>query len=220
MSESLLHTIPSAEAALSGLQPPREVSTLNIGVSPWPDYSQSPETEVRLWYSSRGIHVGFRVSEEQPRTACRNHNEPVYEDSCVEFFLQPCPGTDPRYLNFEMNAAGALLLQLGTCRGDRRFLDPAGFTSFAIAASDPQIEQQDQQQQEPKPGWKVAYTIPFDWLGSLFPDFRPGPGWAMRGNFYKCGDRTAVPHYACWNPVTSATPDFHRSGDFGLLVLQ
>ncbi|WP_025700605.1 carbohydrate-binding family 9-like protein [Paenibacillus forsythiae] len=49
----------------------------------------------------------------------KEHNAPVYTDSCVELFMQPLPGSDPRYLNFECNAGGALLLQIGEGRENR-----------------------------------------------------------------------------------------------------
>ncbi|MDF2939313.1 MAG: diguanylate cyclase [Paenibacillaceae bacterium] len=190
---------------------------LAVASAPWPEYGGFPQTEVFLWSSATGLHVKFQVWESKPRTVWQHHNEPVYEDSCVEFFLQPCPASDNRYVNFEMNAAGTLLLQIGTDRSDRQFLDPSGYTRFAIEVSGafPPVKHSP----SADPCWEAAYTIPFDWLTSLFHDFRPTPGWEMRGNFYKCGDRTASPHYGCWSPVTSAQPDFHRSCDFGRIIL-
>lgn len=216
-NEALLYTIPNLTETASQQMLAEQVPPLAVEVAPWPDYNAVPRTEVRLWQSGTGLHIGFRVWETNPRTVWRQHNEPVYKDSCVEFFLQPCPGSDPRYINFEMNAAGTLLLQIGSGRSDRKFLDPAGFSRFAIVVSAASLPLE--QGSPTEPCWQVTYTIPFEWLAGLFPDFRPGPSWEMRGNFYKCGDETASPHYGCWNPVTSAQPDFHRSCDFGLLVL-
>ncbi|MFM9332065.1 carbohydrate-binding family 9-like protein [Paenibacillus mesotrionivorans] len=213
-SEVLSYTIPILAQSAFQQVLPEQVPPLPVGVAPWPEYSSVPRTEVRLWQSEAGLHVGFQVWETNPRMIWRQHNEPVYKDSCVEFFLQPCPGSDARYVNFEMNAAGTLLLQIGSGRSDRQFLDPAGFTRFAIQSAGASLPDS-----PAEPCWQVAYTIPFEWLASLFPDFHPLSGWEMRGNFYKCGDETSAPHYGCWSPVTSAQPDFHRSCDFGLLVL-
>ena len=42
---------------------------------------------------------------------------------------------------------------------------------------------------------------------------------AVRGNFYKCGDKTAHPHFVSWNPVGTPSPDFHRPEFFGELLL-
>lgn len=216
-NEALSYTVPALAGGASQPVLLKELPALTVGIAPWPEYRLVPRTQVRLGQSAEGLHVGFRVWETNPRTEWRQHNEPVYKDSCVEFFLQPCPGTDPRYINFEMNAAGTLLLQIGSGRNDRQFLDPAGFNRFAIKTKE--ISPAQEQTAPALPYWEAAYTIPFEWLTSLFPDFRPGPGWEMRGNFYKCGDETASPHYGCWSPVTSDQPDFHRSCDFGLLVL-
>jgi hypothetical protein len=215
--KALSYTIPTLAQAAPQQMLPEQIPPLPVGVAPWPAYNAVPQTEVRLWQSETGLHIGFRVWETNPRTEWRQHNEPVYKDSCVEFFLQPCPGSDARYVNFEMNAAGTLLLQIGSDRNDREFLNPADFSRFAIQVSGASLPQE--QGHPAEPYWQVSYTIPFEWLASLFSDFRPGPGWEMRGNFYKCGDETSSPHYGCWSPVTSTQPDFHRSCDFGLLVL-
>ena len=32
----------------------------------------------------------------------------------------------------------------------------------------------------------------------------------IRANFYKCGDKTAHPHYVSWAPINTPQPDFHR----------
>ena len=38
--------------------------------------------------------------------------------------------------------------------------------------------------------------------------------------FYKCGDKTAHPHFLSWNPVGTPAPDFHRPDFFGELILR
>ena len=42
----------------------------------------------------------------------------------------------------------------------------------------------------------------------------------IRVNCYKCRDLTAKPHYLFWNPVDHPTPDFHRSCDVGIMILE
>ena len=163
-----------------------------------------PEAEVRLYYTEEGLHLRYRVYETDPKAAYRQRNDPVYRDSCVECFLQPMPESDARYFNFEFNAAGVLFLGFGTDRD--RSLPPEPDERFAIEA---------------RPGfpWELEFTIPFPFIRSYFPDFRPTTDAALRANFYKCGDDTGAPHYASWHPVLSAEPDFHRSADFGELRL-
>ena len=38
---------------------------------------------------------------------------------------------------------------------------------------------------------------------------------ARRANFYKCGDKTPMKHYASWNPIEAEAPAFHLPEYFG-----
>ncbi len=58
------------------------------------------------------------------------------------------------------------------------------------------------------------------WTGALFPGYALAPGTVIRANCYKCGDLTEKEHYLSWNPVDHPTPDFHRSCDFGAMILE
>ena len=69
-------------------------------------------------------------------------------------------------------------------------------------------------------GWEIFYGIPASFVQLFVPDFSLQSGKVLRANCYKCGDLTKDPHYLSWNPVTSQNPDFHRSQDFGCLVLE
>ena len=67
--------------------------------------------------------------------------------------------------------------------------------------------------------WILHAQIPLSLLKQVYgisPDTF-APGFAFRGNFYKCGDKTDVAHYGMWNPVLTPTPDFHRPEFFGTL---
>jgi hypothetical protein len=63
--------------------------------------------------------------------------------------------------------------------------------------------------------WSVALLVPFDLIG-VDPENLPP---SLKGNFYKCGDLTAHPHFLSWSPVLTKTPDFHRPEFFGELFL-
>ena len=66
-----------------------------------------PRTRARLLHTGDGIAGIFRVEDRYVRSRHRRFGDPVCEDSCVEIFLEPRPAGG--YLNFEMNAGGALL---------------------------------------------------------------------------------------------------------------
>ena len=127
-----------------------------------------------------------------------------WEDSCLEFFFSPVAG-DPRYINIEFNPNACCCLGLGDGRErmrllpERNWLEPEVFTA--------------------PDGWGITYRVPFALLKMLFTAFQAAPGAVIRANCYKCGDKTAKPHFLSWNRVTSETPNFHRPQDFGRMVL-
>ncbi|WP_081754928.1 carbohydrate-binding family 9-like protein [Paenibacillus durus] len=150
----------------------------------------------------------FKVYEKDPLFRYKKQNDPVYTDSCAEFFMQPLPGSDSRYLNFEFNAAGVLLLQMGETRENRTTLAD----SPAIFQIETALNRIDEHSGDTY--WELAFAIPFKWMQSRFPGFGTESGRVFRGNFYKCGDETPLPHYGCWNRVDSASPDYHLSRFF------
>jgi hypothetical protein len=180
----------------------------------WTPADYRPQVTFSLSYTEEKLRLAFRVDEEAPLIRYTRPNDPVYRDSCVEFFLQPAPEEDARYLNFEMNAAGTLLVGLGEGRHDRAYLGPSARPRLPVATETGLRDEATGQTY-----WTAGLRIPLNWLASLFPSFVPRAGTEMRGNFYKCGDETPVPHYGCWSKVRSDAPDYHRSEDFGSLVL-
>src|SRR5215831_7355001 len=66
-----------------------------------------PRTSARVLYDDTGIHGMFRVEDRYVICKRTEYLEPVWKDSCVEFFAQPQPGGG--YFNFEFNCGGAVL---------------------------------------------------------------------------------------------------------------
>ncbi|MBQ8851565.1 MAG: carbohydrate-binding family 9-like protein, partial [Oscillibacter sp.] len=65
-----------------------------------PDFGIS--MTARLAYDETAIYVHQRAVEKNIRAELTDLLAHVCEDSCMEFFLSPCPA-DGRYLNFEVN---------------------------------------------------------------------------------------------------------------------
>ena len=184
----------------------------------------APKAALRHWYAAAGTEdyrpatygqllrvpwglcVRMVCEERAPRAVQRMPNSPVCTDSCMEFFLAPQPGEE-RFLNFEMNARGVLLMGLGE-HGAFRCLDPA-----LQAACAPWAE-------ETADGWEIRLCVPDALVRRFFPNWQPKEARRMRGNFYKCGDETQRPHYGSWSPVTRRPVDFHCPECFGALLLQ
>jgi hypothetical protein len=180
----------------------------------WEDNGYQPEVQVRLCYTNEKLHVNFITYEKDPLIRYYSMNEPVYTDSCVEFFVQPSPHSDARYLNFELNAAGTLLLGLGENR-DRVRLSDVDPKTFAIQ---PQVNCTNPENH--RTYWEIQYSIPFGFIKRHFPKFQPDSSTMLKGNFYKCGNDTAQPHYGCWNLIEEKIPNYHLSSYFGDLILE
>jgi hypothetical protein len=181
----------------------------------WMANGYTPRVEVRLFHTDRYLTIDFKAYEREIRAVCRHFQDPVYEDSCVEFFLDPFPEKDIGYVNIETNPLGTMLIGLGRDRTDRRLLDPEEAAGIDVAASVTQ----------PIEGgygadfWRVTYRIPAAFFKRLYGE-RLRAGLQGRGNFYKCGDAAAFAHYGAWSPIESPVPDFHLPRFFGLLVFE
>lgn len=158
----------------------------------------------------KGIYARLWSFEENPRCAGTKRDDPVYEDSCLELFLQPVPG-NPGYINFEMNCSGIYLSQFGEQRNNRVFLKE-------FCSLEPRITCFEKKE-ETKTAWGVEIFIPDALIGEIYViDYAVSPG-EMKGNFYKCGDKTPIPHYAAFFPAGSAELGFHNPACFGKITL-
>lgn len=159
----------------------------------------------QLCRGSRQLYVRLYAQEREPLARFTGDFDMVCCDSCLEFFFCPLP-EDPRYFNFECNANGAMYLGFGenAARNVRQVL-PNPREYFQI------------QSFSDADGWGVTFSIPDSFFTLYLPSFRLYNGLELRGNFYKCGNETAFPHYLAWNPVQSPKPDFHLPQFFGIL---
>ena len=122
-------------------------------------------------------------------------------DSCLEVFLNPYPDCTRDYLNFEMNAAGTLLLQKGPDRAHRSFVNLA-------VPHYPQVHAW----QLPDV-WGVELEVPFAFLQQIYGPAAPALPQNPVGNCYQCSGPPQE-RYACWSSPHSPHPDFHRPDAF------
>jgi len=186
----------------------------SIDVRPWDEGGPLPPAEAKVAFDGSRFHVMLKAWERNLRVVTHQCNGPVWEDSCVEFFFNPAPARDQRYLNFEINAEGILLLGLGPVRDGRTRVDfdPA---VFDIRADVPLHGAASWNE----PFYTVRFVIPVSFLEGIYGKLELRPGDVLAGNFQKCGDKTAIPHFGCWNPIEVAEPNFHRPDFFGTLVI-
>jgi hypothetical protein len=176
-----------------------------------------PRVQARLLWSDSALHGIYRVEDQYVRCVRSNYFDEVWKDSCVEFFLQPCP--EKGYFNFEFNCGGAFLCNYIT---DHRRTEtgfacaerlPAELGSrVAVISSLPKIVEPELQ--EPTT-WFLNFRIPFAVLENYVGKLNPQES-SWRGNFYKCAEEVSHPHWAAWAPVPEF--NFHLPNCFGELV--
>jgi len=193
------------------------IPSVLIDCYPWDENLYKPNTEVKLFYTDTHFHLNFKTRENAIKATYLEHFQPVYKDSCVEFFFKPNPQYDNRYLNFEINPFGKLLLGFGKDRFDRQLLKETNCEIFNIV---PSITTEIQENDTSVVCWNIKYSIPFIFLEKYYGKLELKTGSIIYGNFYKCGDETPYPHFGCWNPINSPIPDFHRPECFGRLILK
>ena len=177
----------------------------------WPEtFPYAPLCSGRIARTQDALVVDFRVSGLDLRAQNLTDNGRQWEDSCVEVFIKD-PEEDT-YYNFEINALGKVLACSGADRHGR-VARPAEEVEKILRFG----------QLEGGPldeggiwTWRVGVVIPFELIG-VDPENLPD---SIRANFYKCGDKTAHPHYLSWSPIDTPKPDFHRPEFFGELLLK
>src|SRR5690606_39121631 len=73
----------------------------------WKEFPYRPEVAFKIAYTDDAILINYSVEEKHLRVNNFKHNDPVYEDSCVEFFIS---FEDGIYYNLEFNAVGIALV--------------------------------------------------------------------------------------------------------------
>jgi hypothetical protein len=176
-----------------------------------------PQTSARMLYDAKGLYGIFQIHDRYVRCVRTQYHDPVWKDSCVEFFVQP--RSDHGYFNFEFNCGGAFLC----CYITDPERTPDGFKAFvkvpAAIGQTVRVRPSLPQRVEPEITTPVVWTLGFSIPFALFEHYL-GPlgavaGQAWRGNFFKCADETSHPHWAAWSPVDQF--NFHRPNCFGSL---
>ena len=179
-----------------------------LDIHMWPENDYKPYVTVCVYLSDDRLTVIFKTFEENIVSTYTEPNSPVYLDSCVEFFVNFFPAQSAKYMNFEVNPAGCMLIGFGESRENRVLLDDDR-SGFRIRAH------------SEKSFWSVEYDIPFAFIEKHYgAAFAPENGMKWSANFYKCGDDTPLPHYYVWNRIKSEKPDYHRPESFGRLTVK
>ena len=171
-----------------------KIDTLN-----WVEqYPAAPQTNFTLAHTDEILYVRFEVKGEVPLATKTHDLELVNEDACVEMFIGDKDNT--HYWNFEFNPAGVC----NASHRKERKVDVVRLNPEQLASI------QRYGQQLCAAHWTLLVGIP---LALIELDL--SREHARRANFYKCGDKTPMKHYASWNPIVAEAPAFHLPEYFG-----
>lgn len=158
------------------------------------------------------LYLYYTIVGEQLRAANTEDFGSVWQDSCVEFFMQRDGET--AYRNFECNVLGALLSRKNESRNSGVPQNAEVMSSISRYSTIKHRYENGVQVSD----WTVFLEIPKKALG--FDENEKLSGQKIRANFYKCGDETPEPHYLSWSPIDLPSPNFHVPQFFGLLELE
>ncbi len=185
---------------------------LHVAEFPWFKGGSKQATTARMLYDDKALYLQFACEDKNIWSEARPLNGTVCVDSCVEFFASPAPAKGPHYFNFEANCCGQIHLGFGPGRGDRKLIDANLARGIRVATSVPGPSKDESPADS---AWWLAAALPYDALSAFTGmTIRPDSGGTWRGNFYRCGGKNNQ-QFACWNPVGTPGPDFHRPEYFG-----
>jgi hypothetical protein len=182
-----------------------------IGIELWPDYHKYydvPKVSFKIAHARDYIFLKYDVEEHEVLARYRKTNEPVYKDSCVEFFIA-FDGPDKPYYNLEFNRLGTCLGGYGKMGQQRDFLPAELLETIKYERA---IHQK-RVANEPVINWTLTLMIPLQVF--CHHQISTLKGKKCGVNFYKCGDDLTQPHYLAWNSIEAPAPNFHRPDFFG-----
>lgn len=180
----------------------------------WPtECSNLPDVHFRIAHNDRYLFLKFDVRENEFRATELTDRGAVWEDSCVELFIQP--ENDQGYYNLEFNAIGTVLVGYGEGRARRMTCD-SEITNSILRDSILKWNNEDRNAAHYE--WSLTVKIPY----TVFfkHTFIPEPGVILKANLYKCGNKLPHPHFISWHPIKTEKPDFHRPEYFGTLTFK
>lgn len=170
-----------------------------------------PETTARLCFiEGKGFALRLCCKESNPTATVQPPYGHVCIDSCIEFFANFAPDVPHSpYINFEVNALGTMCCEFGEKGGVRPRFEANNIPFPTIST----FKQED--------CWGANLFIGLDTLKAVYgEDFTIGKGDRIRGNFFKCGDKTPNPHYGSYTKIGWEYPSFHQPQFFADMMIE
>ena len=186
---------------------------LSIDKVNWPnDFPKFLPVSVRIAHDNQKLYLYYQVEGEELRAVNTKDFMSVWEDSCVEFFVQR--KGEKMYRNFEFNVHGVLLAAKREGRDSAEQLSQQIMSSIVRFTTIRHNYKSDRQLSD----WTLYAEIPKEALGFSLDEKLSAQ--AIGANFYKCGDETNEPHFISWNAIDLPKPNFHVPQFFGELTFE
>ena len=182
----------------------------SIDVINWEGYSYKPIVAFDIARSKVNLYIRYFVKGNSLKALYETDGSPVYQDSCVEFFMKR--GNEPNYYNFEFNCIGTCDAARRTSRDIKTSLSQEEYKSIIRL---PSVRRRAFEEIKGIHTWNLIVVIPLKLMG-LDPSNLPEK---ILGNFYKCADETMNPHFVSWSPIDLPEPNFHCPEFFGEIYL-
>lgn len=180
-----------------------------------------PKVQAKAVYDEAGLYIHFRVEDRYVRAVETKYHGKVWEDACVEFFVQPRP--ERGYFNFEINCGGTMLLSYEEnpqWKGESLRKDGAVPWRLAKKVKIFHTLPKTVEPERAEPvTWDVEYHIPFAVLEAFLGDLGAPGGQTWRANFYKCAENNSHPHWASWSRIEGEL-DFHKPEYFAPIIFE
>lgn len=154
------------------------------------------------YIEGQGLYAKMVCEETDPKRLCQNHHDMVCHDSAMEIFLaftdkDETLSNDSMYLNFEINANGAMYAKYGKGRNNRVFLTDKEYEDTGVTA----VIEDDR--------WYLEVLFPEEVLMRVCDFDAVKSGKTFYCNFYKIAEDNNLRHFGAFSPIENETPNFH-----------
>jgi len=192
-------------------------------VHPWEQQTgPRTKTEARLLWDSACLYVGYECEDTDVVAHYEDRDDPVYEEDCVEIFINPNPEKTKHYYGLEMSA-NAVLYDYFYCFPDT-ILKKLDLNGVRLAT---EVRGTLNASGDTDEGWSLEAAIPFECFrdvtagegangGSVVPD--AGTVWRIQVNRWEGTDPDRS--LSMWVPSGLDVPHPHVPDRFGFLVFE
>ncbi len=189
-----------------------EVPSLTIDEYPWYEKGLKQKTSVQIAISKDNIYLYAKAEDKHIRARAQKLMDPVFEDSCFEFFVSPWDQRSMSYFNIEINCMGIFYMVYHDGTGEKLSISEEQFKAVTIESSLKDVNNIKEEKE-----WALKVIVPISLLEEMSGRAIKKDVWY--GNFYRCGGEVDD-QYAAWNPLKFEKPNYHLPMQFGKLIIK